>query len=820
MSQGTPAVLYLPYPGEADGLSRSRVSLAEEWEIQQLAAARGFVLSAPSARDAEFLDTLLEASPDAALLVHYGAPDRRTLEVALLGPLVLEALLALGATLRLCGAEPVPSHRPDPRSDGTAVLLTDGHPEARRQCHAYARSCGLVTIQVIEDRAAREQFLSEQRDLPEGAPVPTVIVHPDALPGAGPDGRAGSGSVGSWLARGRTVYSTGRLPNRRPSDGAPLSAQRRLDAEDASPPTGHADSSAASEEEHDDLDLAARQVQDDTDALFSLERFRVKSSRSVGQSPSLPSSASSPSRQLAYRPAPARPLPHDGLYIRRSTAFGTRSTVGLSELIDSGVLIEQEQIRFDDFVAARTGQVPGPEAGEGLAVSHGFAPAADGAKAHDRTTHFLEIALKAGEEPPAGTPGPDPLPVNFVFAVDTSESMGWHGKLDMVKSALQEIYDRLRPTDSLGIVSFAHRVSTVLQGTTKADLPPERFAAVIGSLTAEGGTDLNLGLQYGIAEISRRAHRGRTVNRLYVFSDGNPNSGVRDWISIRKNVADQLRGDLTLSCFGFGTDANMSELSALAGTAGGHCTFVTRPEQVRTGLLTDLARRDHLAAIDIQLRIDIDPAVTVWHLYGHDLVSDPRARKRIFEQAREAARLARDEYGTQALPDLITDEKGIRIFAPDLAFGETYWVVLELQVPEGADVGSATVQYVDAVARAARSSKLALAEAPDLSAETVTVHAVGLRTSEVTFHALDDLYENDRPRARRRLSRHVDYLTAAHQAVPAPEFVDDRVTIGKLIALAGALGETSSISDHIETAAPAAFVMNGFARVRSGYAAF
>src|SRR3712207_9408633 len=42
-----------------------------------------------------------------------------------------------------------------------------------------------------------------------------------------------------------------------------------------------------------------------------------------------------------------------------------------------------------------------------------------------------------------------------------------------------------------------------------------------------------------------------------------------------------------------------------------------------------------------------------------------------------------------------TDDDGIRIFIPDLAVMETYWIVLEIALPETiAQVGKATVQYV------------------------------------------------------------------------------------------------------------------------------
>ncbi|MFI6333877.1 VWA domain-containing protein [Streptomyces sp. NPDC050535] len=822
VAAGRQAVLYVGPPAVTDGDDAALGRLTAEAERR--AAALGLTPLEPVARTAAEADALLAAHPDAVVVVHPG--EAPVLPAGEPGTRLWDFLRG-GAELRLCdlsvtGAAPPPPPLPQWYQGPSALLLVELiHPgvplgadhrslyeRRERECRAYASLLGL-RVSTVSISALSESPPAYDRQL-------TVIVHPQVT---APDAGTPDGLLWRWLRQGRGIHSGCWVE--------PDLSPRYAGGE---PTTVHVEGTPAYYSDHLSMDrehLARLTTTDSYDDVPSFETdFRLRSRATTRHYGAPASSPAQPFFSPPGGPAPTprdttQPLPHDGLFIRRNNAFGTRSVLGAKDLIEQGVIIGQDQIRFDDFVASRTDQVPGPGPGEAVAVSHGLAAVPGEFKANEATTHFVEITLKAGAAPPEDTPAGEPLPVNFVFVVDISGSMTGE-KLDTVKSALQTIYRELRPADCLGIITFDHNVRTVLPAVAKKDLPADRFSAVVSGLTPQGATDINLGVQYGIDEISRNSRNGRTINCLYLFSDGDPTSGELDWIRIRTNIAAKMRGDLTLSCFGFGSDARMPELAALAGLAGGNSTFVTRPEQVGADLLGDLSRRDHLAAIDIQLRLDIDPGVEIRHLYGHDLITDPRARAAVHREAGQAAGLARENYGAEALPDIITDEKGVRIFAPDLAFEETYWVVLEVRVPPGralSELGTATVQYVDTVAREGRRHEIDLAAALTLSEETVTVHAVGLWTSEVTFYALDDLYDRDREAAKDRLLRHLRALEAAHSHLPAKEFKDDQVTLRKFMTLAETLGTMVSFSDasHSPGFAPGVRTMNAFGRMRSGF---
>ncbi|MET9851149.1 VWA domain-containing protein [Streptomyces ossamyceticus] len=805
--RGRTAVVYVGPPAvDADDTTTMSGALADE--ARSRALADGLEPLERFASTVAEADALLATHPDAVVVVH---PGTRPYESSPGTGAALWNYLRAGAVLRLCaprtgGRVRRPLARPGRRQlalpfVGPIDAASSGPetPAARQRlddCRAFAEAEGLYwsprwAADPVDARAFSESL--------------TVIVHPEV---AAPDPDTPDGLLWRWLRQGREILS-GHHPWPPHHD---LRATRLSASRDSW--LAHAKGTGVDYE---------RTLGSRLNTAPTYNRFTGDATGTVVQADHIGSlSIYSPPNSPPRPPRDtSQPLPHDGLFIRRNSAFGTRSLLGARDLIEQGVIIGQDQIRFDDFVAARTDQVPGPEGRDAVAVSHGVAAVEGDCRANDATTHFVEVTLKAADAPAGDVPAGEPLPVNFVFVVDVSLSMRGP-KLDTVKSALEALHDALRPTDCLAVIAFNQQVRTVLPSVARQDLSPERFRRVVAGLTAEGGTDIDLAVRYGIDEVARNSVSGRTVDCLYLFSDGDPTSGERDWTTIRTNIAARLRGDLTLSCFGFGRDARMPELAALAGLAGGHSALVTRPEQVRTDLLGDLSRRDHLAAVDIQLKLDIAPEVEIRHLYGHDLVGDPRARAAVLREAARAGERARKDYGAEPLPDIVTDEKGIRIFAPDLAFEETYWVVLEVRVPPGHDLselGSATVQYVDTVSREARRHELDLAATPTLTAETVTVHAVGLWTSEVTFHALDDLYEGDRDAATHRLSEHVRVLEAAHDRIPVPVFRDDRVTLTKLITLTGSLGHPISFSDtpHGSGMAPTLRMLNEFGRVRSGF---
>ncbi len=514
-----------------------------------------------------------------------------------------------------------------------------------------------------------------------------------------------------------------------------------------------------------------------------------------------------------------QPLPHDGLFIRRNNQFGTRLNVGIKDLIEQGELIDQRDIRFDDFINSE--QVPSPEAGHSLAVSYGIAPIPLSQKRDERATHYLEIALKTSDTAPSEHPNNKAPSANYIFVIDTSSSMSGE-KLNDVKASIQELFQRMKDDDVIGVIAFDTQPKTLFRATRISKINFDNFSQIISGMTAGGGTDINIALSFGIDEINRYGNNN-TLNHIYLFSDGEPTSGETNWIKIRQNIDSKIRGNIRLSTFAFGSDANIKELDALAGLTGGKSTFVRDIDDIKNSLQEELHRREHLAAINVQIKVDIEQDIEILYLYGHDLITEPAKRAAVIEDAQEAKKKAQQEFGVTSEADLITEKEGIKIFVPDLAVGETYWVVFELGIPEEKSqipVGNATVQYVDTFARKSQKPEFKLTFPGNLPSDLVIEHSLALWTSEVAFYVLDDLYDKDIKTAQKRIEKHVSLLRAASSNLESDYVADDAVTLSKFASLFENLGQVQLVSDVTPSHQPQYILYCGlsdFGRVRGGF---
>lgn len=152
---------------------------------------------------------------------------------------------------------------------------------------------------------------------------------------------------------------------------------------------------------------------------------------------------------------------------------------------------------------------------------------------------------------------------NLVFLVDVSTSMKKNGKLDLLKVAMVDLLEVLRPSDRFALISYASETNTIIQ--TDNNLDREACIASIKALQAGGSTEGARAI-----DVAGRTAAAHFVpdgnNQILLATDGAFNEATD---KAKKIVAKYERRDINLSVIGIKcgpfTTKQMTELASLGG---------------------------------------------------------------------------------------------------------------------------------------------------------------------------------------------------------------------------------------------------------------
>jgi Ca-activated chloride channel family protein len=177
---------------------------------------------------------------------------------------------------------------------------------------------------------------------------------------------------------------------------------------------------------------------------------------------------------------------------------------------------------------------------------------------------------------PAGGGASAPLSVNLGLVLDVSGSMYEEdgtgiSRLKRVQEAAIKALAKLKPTDTITIVAFAHNYQVVLPVTPLSE--KARIEEVINKVDMfdvdPGGTAMDQGIFYGMQELEKAAGAGR-LSRLMVLTDGET-SGEPTC----KQLADEAaKKKIGFNVIGVGTDWNQNLIKDLAKRAEGDWGYI------------------------------------------------------------------------------------------------------------------------------------------------------------------------------------------------------------------------------------------------------
>lgn len=167
------------------------------------------------------------------------------------------------------------------------------------------------------------------------------------------------------------------------------------------------------------------------------------------------------------------------------------------------------------------------------------------------------------------------LPVCIIPIIDVSTSMAGD-KLDYAKKTLLKLVDHLKPGDYCGLGAFSTDIRPIMAPAEMSQASKDALKAEIGKLNVVSSTNFSGGLELGL-KWGAKVDVGNMLVRVIMLTDGQANAGVTSPEGLSKIV--DTRGKTTVSCFGYGTDANQELLADLAKRGEGNYAFIKDPDE-------------------------------------------------------------------------------------------------------------------------------------------------------------------------------------------------------------------------------------------------
>jgi Ca-activated chloride channel family protein len=227
-------------------------------------------------------------------------------------------------------------------------------------------------------------------------------------------------------------------------------------------------------------------------------------------------------------------------------------------------------------------------------------------------TRLMHVAIKGYDVQPAVQPR-----ANLVFLIDVSGSMNAADKLPLLQSAFRLLVTRLKPEDTVSIVTYAGEAGTVLEPTRVSERA--RILAAIDKLQP-GGTTAG---EAGIKEAYRLAQESFVaggVNRVMLATDGDFNVGQTDDADLKRLIEEQRNSGVFLSVFGFGRgNLNDRMMQEVAQNGNGTAAYIDTLAEAEKVLVQEASSTLFPIAKDVKIQVEFNPAaVSEYRLIGYE----------------------------------------------------------------------------------------------------------------------------------------------------------------------------------------------------------
>ncbi len=345
-------------------------------------------------------------------------------------------------------------------------------------------------------------------------------------------------------------------------------------------------------------------------------------------------------------------------------------------------------------------------------------------------TRLMHVAIKGYDVVPAQAPK-----ANLVFLIDVSGSMDEPDKLPLLKSAFRLLVERLKPEDTVSIVTYAGNAGTVLEPTAVKD--KAKILSAIDTLQPGGSTAGAEGIDAAYA-LAEKAFVKGGVNRVMLATDGDFNVGPSSDDDLKRLIEDKRQSGIFLSVLGFGRgNYNDALMQTIAQNGNGTAAYIDTLAEAQKTLVEEAGSSLFPIAKDVKLQVEFNPAaIAEYRLIGYET----RALKREdFNNDKVDAGDIGSGHSVTAIYE-VTPTGSPAVLNDDLRYAEAQKPAAEAS-PHGGELAFLKIRYkkpdgdrseliTTPVTEA--NAVPALAEAPNDVRFSVAVAAFGQKLSGVT----------------------------------------------------------------------------------------
>ena len=265
------------------------------------------------------------------------------------------------------------------------------------------------------------------------------------------------------------------------------------------------------------------------------------------------------------------------------------------------------EVAVEEFVNYHKHRLPLPKVGQGVAMDTRWGN--DEVSPSQREA-ILQIGFTTAEV----NERTDLRPLNLVFVIDHSGSMGAADKMSRVKAALQMMIGKLRADDIVSIVIFDDTAEVLVPANRIGD--GNQLRRIIDSIRPDGSTNIHAGLMLGYKEAQKNFRKDAT-NRVILLTDGIANQGVTDPKQIATESSEFNGQGIDLSTIGVGLELNNDLLRTLAVTGHGLYHFVSDEKDIEKVFVTEVQSLISSVAKKVEVNVDYDANLEIEKIYGY-----------------------------------------------------------------------------------------------------------------------------------------------------------------------------------------------------------